>query len=165
MPEVLSVHNMDIVAINNRVNRFIEEMYKSSSSSVSNMSDADKLRMMEYIDAIDVIHDWIIGQPQVDLPDTTPKDYPIKKGIEILEVENESVNDMLRMMVAMRDEMGNSQSSRMHSGLIKQDSERLRAITERCRQFYIQYINVVTPLDYPESSPQEVTSGHGRQGI
>ena len=165
MPEVLVVHNMDIVAINNRLNRYIEEMYKSNSSSVNNISDADKNRMVEYIDAIDGLHDWIISQPQVDLPDTTPKDYDIKKGMELAEVENESINDMLRMFEVMRDEMGNSQSARIGSGLIKQDSKRHRDMTERCRQFYIQYILNYVPLDYPESSPQEPTSGPGRQGI
>lgn len=165
MSEVLIVHNMDIVGLNNRINRYIEEMYKSNSSSVNNVSDADKNRMVEYIDALDGLHDWIIAQPQVDLPDTTPKDYAIKKGIDIVEVENEPINDMIRMFLVMRDELGNSQSARIGSGLIKQDSKRLTDMTERCRKFYIEYILKYTPLDYPESSPQEPTSGHGRKGV
>lgn len=163
--ENLTVLNFDLVGLLNRMNRFIEEIYKCVSSSGSDVNQFDKGRLVKYIDAIDFFHDFVISEPQLDLPETSPTTYTIRPGIETPEVENEMCNDMIRFMRVLRDEMSNCQSARQSSGFITHDSVRLRAMTERCRQYLIKYINEVAPLDFPESSPQEPVSGHGRTGI
>jgi len=163
--ENLTVLNFDIAGLLNRMNRFIEECYKSVSSSGSDVNQFDKSRLIKYIDAIDFYHDFVIAEPQLDLPETTPTVYTVRAGMETPEVENEMCNDMIRVFKVLRDEMSNCQSARQSSGLIVHDSVRLRAMTERCRQYLIKYINEVAPLDMPESTPQEPDSGHGRRGI
>ena len=121
--------------------------------------------MVSYLNAIDTYQDWVINQPALDLPETAPRTYELESPPEIVETENENVNDLVRIMLLARDELTNSQSARDPANLNKFDSSRLRAITEKCRQFVLTYIDVATPLDFPESSPQEATSGHGLTGI
>ncbi len=69
------------------------------------------------------------------------------------------------MMEVTREEIVNSQSARNPAGLNKFDSARLTANISKIRAFLIDYVGPITPLDLPESSPQEDTSGAGKKGI
>ena len=159
------VYNHDIVGIYDRLNRFIEEVSKAVSSNVSLTNQFDILRLTTYLDATDRYHDWIKAQPQLDLPETSPKPYFLKDAPVEFEIENEDMDDMLRMLRLGRDEIVHSQSSRLGSGLIRQDSERLTAIIAKARTFLNDYIVPTQPLDFPESSPAQELSGAGRTGV
>lgn len=162
MAEVL---NQDIVGLHARINRFITEFYHSVGSSVSQMTTADIGRAVSYLDALDTYHAWIIAQPELDLPESHPTTYALEDNPTIESIENESVNDLIRMFETMRNEMINGQSSRRPAGLISFDSGRLTALSQKARSFLTSYVQVSTPLDLPESSPQEETSGKGKLGI
>ena len=84
---------------------------------------------------------------------------------EITEVENEEVNDLLRILSAARDEMVSSQSARMGSTLIRFDESRIRAVVAKAQAFLSDYIQTQTPLDLPESSPDAPLSGPGKTGV
>ena len=159
------VNNHDIVGLYNRLNRFMEELIKSVSSQTSQLNEFDRARLVSYLDATDTYHNWVVAQPHLDLPETSPKDFILETGPEIPDVENENIDDLLRMLVIGRDELINSQSARDAANLNQFDSARFRAIIEKCRQFILTYVDPATPLDFPESSPQDVTSGPGRTGI
>lgn len=159
------VYNHDIVGIYDRLNRFIEEVSKAVSSNVSLTNQFDILRLTTYLDATDRYHAWIKAQPHLDLPETSPKPYVLKAPPIEFEIENEDMDDMLRMLRLGRDEIVHSQSSRLGSGLIRQDSERLTAIVAKARAFLADYIVPTQPLDFPESSPAQLLSGSGRTGV
>ena len=158
------VLNHDVVGLHERINRFIIELQKSQSSNVSHMNSFDQARLGKYLTAIDTYHGWVTGQPQLDLPETTPRIYVLEDDPEILDTESEEVNDVVRLLCLARDELVGSQSSRQGSGLIGFDSGRLTAIVAKARAFLKGYIADITPLDQPESSPREVSTGPGSTG-
>lgn len=159
------VNNHDIAGLQARINRFLEELHKSISSGVSQVNSFDQARVASYLEAIDTYHAWVIGQPQLDLPETSPRPIELESNPVITDVENESVNDMVRILGIARDEIVNSQSARLGAGLIPFDSVRLTAVIAKVRAFLINYVATTTPLDLPESSPQSAESGPGRKGI
>jgi len=165
MGENNAVNNQDIVGLYNRINDFMYEMFKSVSSQTSEVNEFDQDRLTTYLDAIDTYHDWVINQPHLDLPETSPRLYPLRDPDEVPIVENENINDITRMMTVARDELTNSQSARIAAGLNKFDSARLTAMIEKLRRFLGDYIRIATPLDVPESSPGMPSSGAGRTGI
>ncbi len=160
-----TVLNHDIVGLHARMNRFITEMYKSVSSTNSGYNSFDMARSLDYLNAIDQYHAWVVAQPQLDLPETHPRKYELETNAVVEDVENESVNDLIRLMVLTRDELTNSQSARNAAGLIGFDSIRLSATVSKARHFLTDYVQIIQPLDFPESSPQSAVSGPGRQGI
>lgn len=168
MPTVqqsIFVYNQDIVGLFDRINRFIEELIKSVSSGLSLTNSFDQARLAIYLDAIDRYHEWVKAQPHLDLPETAPQPFILEANPIIPNVENESINDVIRLLVAARDELINSQSARLPAQMLVFDSVRLTAIIEKIRRLLEDYIAVTEPLDLPESSPREVVTGPGRTGV
>lgn len=161
----LVVYNHDVVGIWDRINRFIEELSKSVSSNVSITNSFDITRLETYLNSIDRYHAWVKAQPQLDLPETSPRAYDLFPAPALPVIENEDTDDVIRMLVLARDEIVNSQSSRLGSGLIAPDSARLSAVISKARAFLVDYIIPTQPLDLPESSPAQVMSGSGRTGV
>jgi len=161
----MEVNNHDIAGLHARINRFIEEVHKSVSSGTSQVNKFDQDRLATYLNAIDTYHAWVIGQPQLDLPETHPQSIELEANPATPDAENENANDVIRLLAITRDELVNSQSARDAAGLNKYDSARLTAVISKVRAFLNDYISKVTPLDLPESSPQSAQTGPGRTGI
>lgn len=159
------VYNHDIVGIQTRLNRFITEMYNSVSNGTSQTNTFDQVRLSSYLDAIDGYHSWVLGQPHLDLPETSPRAYTLEPNPVIADIENEDLADVIRMLQISRDEIVNSQSARDAAGLNKFDSARLSSIIAKVRAFLTTYMTKVSPLDLPESSPQDPLSGAGKTGV
>ena len=68
----MEVYNDDIAGVYRRINRFLEELQKSASSNVSDVNKFDLDRIKSYIESLTKYIDWIIAQPQLDLPETHP---------------------------------------------------------------------------------------------
>lgn len=159
------INNHDIAGLNSRINRFIEELVKSVSSGTSQVNMFDQKRLVSYLDAVDTYHNWVISQPNLDLPETHPRAINLTQAVFTQTVENDSINDLVRLFTIARDELVNSQSARDAAGLNKFDSERFRNVVLKCRKFLSDYIVPTNPLDLPESSPAVAQSGAGRTGI
>jgi len=159
------VYNHDVLGLYERLNRFVEEVSKAVSSNVSITNAFDVARLESYLNAIDRYHTWVKSQPQLDLPETSPRAYQLRAAPDAFEIENEDMADVIRLLVLARDEIVNSQSSRLGSGLIGPDSARLTAAVGKARAFLNDYIVPTQPLDLPESSPAESISGPGRGGV
>lgn len=159
------IQNHDIIGLSSRINRFITELQKSASSSVAHFSSFDADRLGSYLDAVDEYHAFINDQPQLDLPESAPMEWPVEQRTELVDTENESVNDACRMFWTLDVELLNSQSARMPAGLISFDSTRLGAISKKIRAFLTGYISKTQPIDLPESSPREHSTGHGERGV
>jgi len=159
------VQNHDVVTIADKITRFAVEMYKSVSSSLSGVNVHDQGRLVTYLDAIDRVHDWAINVPDLDLPETHPRQWAIEAFPVIEDVESEEINQIGRLLNVCWYELVNSASARAPSGLNKHDSARLRSYVEKIRLFLVNYVSVIEPLDLPESMPKEKTSGSGLVGI
>ena len=158
-------YNHDIAGLWRRMNRFIVELAKSQSNPSSQVKEFDQTRMATYLEAVNSYTDWIVAQPLLDLPETHPRliDLPAPEDYSV--PENESLMDMITMIELARDELAHGQSSRNASGLNKFDEKRLRDVMAKAQAFLTEYIEVVTPLDLPESSPMQVMTGHGHKGV
>ena len=160
-----AVLNQDVAGLDARINRFIVEFHKSVSSGISQVTAADQARAHSYLNALDTYKSWIVSVPELDLPESHPTEYELEPTPEITNVDNESANDIIRMFLSMKSEVINGQSARRPAGLIGFDEARLTALIAKARSFLTDYVALSTPLDLPESSPQELTSGKGKGGI
>ncbi len=159
------IFNHDVVMIYDMCNRYIQEMMYSQSSGLSGMQFHDLGRARSYITALNGLTDWIVAQPLLDLPETHPRPYMLEAQPEVVTVESEVCNMVIRMLEAVRTEMIHSQSARLPSTLINHDERRLRLVTAKLEAFLDDYVEPLTPLDLPESSPDEPMSGHGKGGV
>lgn len=148
-------YNHDIKGLCQRMNQFIQELYQSVSNGVNQMNAADQTRLASYLTNIDTYQAWVVAQPQLDMPKTTGRQFVVDDFIIVNDVENEEVNDLLRIWQIQRDEILSSQSSRLGSGLIAYDAARLTAFTTKMRNFLNNYVQTATPVDLPASSPDE----------
>lgn len=158
-------YNADVRGIVRRLNRFIQEIFLSQSSGVSKSSTFDVARATSYIGAVRSYVAWVVGQPELDLPETGPLAIDLPANPVIPDMENESLYDLASMLETARNELANSQSSRMSSNLIAFDHARLEAVLDKADIFITNYILVVDPLDLPESSPQTLVTGPGKTGV
>ena len=160
-----NVYNHDIAGIYRRINRFIDEIIKSVSAGGSQVNDFDQVRLGSYLDSITTYQAWVVGEPHLDLPESHPREYVLEAPAVVVNVESESIRDVVTLMELARDELVNSQSARNASNLIPFDNARLTATIGKAKSFLTQYIQTTTPLDLPESSPQEELSGPGQTGV
>lgn len=159
------IYNHDVAGLYDRCNRFLQEMHKSVSSSTSDMNLFDQNRLLSYLNAIRAYHAWVMGQPLLDLPETHPRQIALASPPELAEPESEIVQDIVRMITLGRDELVNSQSARDPASLNVFDSTRLTAIVDKIEAYITSYVQAVTPLDLPESSPLHQMTGPGRKGV
>lgn len=164
MADANFTYNSDIFSLARRLNRFIEELVKSQSSGVSQTMPFDVTRVKSYLDSIEAFAAWVVAQPLLDLPETGPQKMELPTAPDLPPLENESVYDIVVLLDILRDELTNSQSSRLSSNLIKYDFLRFKDTVQKIRNL-ISYIEASEPLDLPESSPRQEMTGAGRTGI
>jgi hypothetical protein len=160
-----ATYNTDVYGLVRRINRFIEEISLSQSSGVAKTSVFDVARAKSYITAVRTYMGWVLDQPELDLPETGPKITLLPTPPVIPPMENESLYDLAVLLEIARDELANSQSSRMSSNLIAFDAGRLTSVLAKADAFITDYITVVDPLDLPESSPGQGLTGPGKGGV
>jgi hypothetical protein len=159
------VYNQDIRGLASRINRFIVEMMSAASANLAAVNEFDQARLQKYIDAIRTYQSWVLAQPQMDLPETSPRQYPLDPDPTIPTVENEAIRDVIVMLELARDELINSQSARHPTGMLGFDANRLGRVIDKVEAFLTTYIAVVQPLDLPESSPAQDMGPAGKSGV
>ena len=158
-------YNTDVDGLVRRIHRSIVEIVKSQSSGVSQTISYDVVRMRSYVNALRTYIEYVRSQPVLDLPETGPRAVALPSKPNIPALENESAYDFAILLDLMRDEVANSQSSRMSSNLLDHDYQRMDALMQRMDRMINEYITVIDPLDLPESSPQVPVSGPGLGGV
>ena len=158
------VYNHDIVGQYDRINRAIFETLHSASAGTVAYSDADITRQKQYTSDLLSKHEHIIGEPELDLPETHPRAYELRAPPTVVHVENDGSNDLVRLYELTRDELINSQSARKASNLTSFDANRFEDSVHKI-QHEIAYIEEVQPIDLPESIPKEPLKGPGRKGV
>lgn len=157
-------NNQDVAGLAERIDEVIFEIAKSQSANLTDMRSFDRTRIDEYNDMLERYAAWITDAPDVDLPESHPRDYPIKYiSAEVdADVENKAIRDLVRMYRALITEMTVSQSARAASGLTSHDKRRFDLVMEKIRKFLVDYIDETQPVDMPESAPSSpgVSSGY-----
>ena len=161
----MKVHNMEIAGLVRRMRRFRFETVKAGSSGLPSVSDADFTRAKSYLTAITQYLDWIVAQPQLDLPKWAPHKIDLGVAEELPLPENEGLLDLMTLYDAMEVELGNSASARQATGIVSHDEKRCRDIVAKMNTFLDNYILKIQPLDLVESSPLRPQTGPGRTGV
>lgn len=156
--------NADILGLDNRVNRFIKEVQDSASGNISLYTEADKIRLKSYLNAIIRFIEWVTDQPILDLPESFPRAYDFDPVVEVKTVENEMVNDVLNLMRNLQIEIRNSQSATSSNNFINHDVSRWRNVVTKIANYIDVYADSVAPLDLPESSPMNAGVTPGNTG-
>lgn len=159
-----STYNIDVHSIVRRYNRMLIEIQKSQSSGVSFTNPFDVARVTSYVNAMDAYQKFVVGQPLLDCPETGPTEMALPENPKVDVLENESAMDCVNLIEIARDEIANSQSSRMPTNLLSFDFDRQTAYLNKIRAL-LEYIAAAEPLDLPESSPLQAVTGPGRQGV
>lgn len=159
------VNNIDVAGLVRRMERFKYELEHCVSANGSEVKAADLKRIRSYLDALVAYTDHVVAQPQLDLPETSPRAIQLGELGMPMATENESIQDLLHLLTLARDELVNSQSARDASGLKSFDHDRLVAMATKAYNFLDNYVATFTPLDLPESSPMTAQTPAGRQGI
>lgn len=161
-----AVFNHDVVWLYDLISRFYTEISKSQSAPVSGMIVPDQTRLESYIGSLRTAIDWIQDTPLLDMPETHPRPYSLEAFPGEVNVENESLNVILRLIRASCVELTNSQSARYASRLQPFDESRLRAILSKIETFLNDFIRAnAVPIDLPESSPEEAIGPDGLTGV
>ncbi len=159
------VNNMDIAGLVRRVRRYKYEINKCVSASLMHTTEADIARFFSYLGAIQKYFDWMVSQPQQDLPETHPMDYDLGEPEKLSPPENEALADLITQFDALETEMTFAQSARMHTSIMPHDEKRFRDIIQKINNFVTDYIQTVQPLDMPESTPLQPMTGPGRKTV
>ena len=153
--EVKSVLNQDIAGLAERIDEVIFEVARSQSANLTDMRGFDRTRIDEYRAMLQRYADWVVDAPDVDLPETHPRDYPIKYISENVDadVENKALRDLIRYLRALLTELTNSQSARAANGLTVHDKRRFDLVMTKVGNFLGDYVDNTQPVDMPESAP------------
>ena len=154
-------YNLDIVGVWNRLNRYIIEVQKSQSANLSLTVDADMIRVRSYLSTIRFLIQHILDVPTLDLPETNPQEHTLRAAPELADIENENCAHIALLLATLRDELVMSQSSRMSTGLVSFDVNRLLAGITKAENYMSNFVAEATPVDLPESSPRAATQGKG----
>ena len=156
--------NTDIDGFVRRANRYIMEIAKAQSSSVSGTMSFDVARAESYLAGLRKYVTYITSMPILDLPETGPSEIDLPPKVVVPRMENDSSYDLCALFKLMVDEISDSQSSRIPTNLLPFDKTRVLAIMDRADNFIDNFIKVVDPLDNPETSPGTPSTGSGLRG-
>lgn len=158
----MAILNNEVLGYRDKINRYMYELQKSQSANGSEYLPYDLVRLKSYVSSLRFYLDYMKNVPLQDLPETNPRDYAVREDTKIQEVENEMVNHLARLFELCRDEMDASQSALRSSGILVFDYNRAHQYLDRVDQYIVDYVEVATPLDLPESSPRAPIQGPGK---
>ena len=164
---VTEVVNADVAGLTERADEVIYEIAKSQSANLTDMRPFDRTRITQYNAMLKRYANWVVSAPDVDLPETHPRMYPVKyisKDVSD-DVENKAVRDLVRFYRSLITELTNSQSARLANGLTSHDKRRFDLVMEKIENFLEEYVDETQPLDMPESAPSSEAVEHGYQGV
>ena len=163
-PAPVQVNNQDVCGLYDRIQRFMSELWKSSSSDGTQFLQADLDRLNSYLAALVAYTSWVTAQPQMDFPQTHPRAYILDPVFVPTDAtgapdtsSNFEINDVIRMMGTARDELVSSASARLGAGLETYDATRWNSYIAKIQAFVTNYIAKVTPVDTPANSGNPLT--------
>jgi len=159
------VYNLDVTYLADKLARYASEVQMSVSSNVAFVNEFDMGRLQNYLTDIDRAVDYVLDQPQLDLPESHPMLHPIQPFPAMRDMESDEWDHVVRLLRSGYIELTNSQSSRLGAGLMPFDARRVTALVAKTRQWLNDYVSKRSPMDLPETSPQQAMSPEGRHGV
>lgn len=160
-----SVYNLDVTYMADKLARYAGEVQMSVSSNVAFVNEFDMARLHAYLDDIDAAIDYVTKQPQLDLPESHPMAHPIQPFPALRDMESDEWDHVVRLLRSGYLELVNSQSARLGAGLMPFDARRVSALVAKTRQWLTEYVSKRSPMDLPETSPQQAMSPAGKSGV
>lgn len=160
----VTTYNIDCHSIVRRWHRFYVEAQKSQSSGLAQTLPFDVTRFKSYINEMRAYLSHVVSDPLLDCPETGPSEIPLPASPVMVYVENESISDLMQLILIARDEMANSTSSRQPTNLVKFDYARQIDFISKMESL-LNFVSVAEPVDLPESSPMDPVSGKGQLGV
>lgn len=160
-----TVYNLDVTYLADKIARYAGEVQMSVSSNVAFVNQFDMERLQNYLTDIDRAIAYVMDQPQLDLPESHPMAHPIQAFPEMRNLESDEWDHVVRLLRSGYIELVNSQSARMGAGLMSFDQRRVSALVAKTRQWLSDYVTARSPMDLPETSPQQAMSPAGRAGV
>lgn len=159
------VYNLDITYLADKLARYAGEVQMSVSSNVAFVNEFDMARLQAYLTDIDAAVAYVLNQPQLDLPESHPRLNAIQPFPDQRNLESDEWDHVYRLLQSGYIELVNSQSSRLGAGLMPFDARRLTALISKTRQWLDDYVSKRSPMDLPETSPQQLMSPAGSHGV
>lgn len=159
------VYNIDVTYLADKLARYAGEVQMSVSSNVAFVNEFDMARLQAYLTDIDAAIAYVLAQPQLDLPESHPMLHPIQAFPAMRDMESDEWDHVVRLLRSGYIELVNSQSSRLGAGLMPFDSRRVSALVAKTRQWLNDYVTQRSPMDLPETSPQQAMSPAGSAGV
>lgn len=158
----MKVQNLHVAGLIERFRRFRYETNKAVSANLADLSEADLTRARSYLADVSNYLDYVTSRPELDTPASSPMSYELGEPDQLTPPENSYLQEIMRMYEILEAELGEtSQSSRRSTGLHGADAQRARDLIEQMGNF-LDYAEGATPLDLPESTPSQVSTGPGR---
>lgn len=156
--------NRDIATVYLKTNDFLVEAIHCNSANVAQTMPADAARFSARIaDLRSFILDYVVPPPLLDMVKTGQVAKQLDASPNIVEVENQTIQGLVGLVIDFRDEMANSQSTRLPNNLMKFDQIRAIAMLDKMDQL-MAYDAKSQPLDSPASTPDELMAGKGNIG-
>jgi hypothetical protein len=159
------VYNLDVTYLADKLARYAGEVQMSVSSNVAFVNEFDMQRLQQYLTDIDRAVAYVLDQPQLDMPESHPMMHPIQPFPDVRNMESDEWDHVFRLLRAGYIEIVNSQSSRLGAGLMPFDARRITALIAKTRQWLNDYVAERSPMDLPETSPQQSMSPAGQAGV
>ena len=159
------VYNLDVTYLADKIARYAGEVQMSVSSNVAFVNEFDMGRLQNYLDDIDAAIAYVTAQPQLDLPESHPMMNAIQPFPAMRDMESDEWDHVIRLMRSGYIELVNSQSSRLGAGLMPFDARRVSALVAKTRAWLNDYVSKRSPMDLPETSPQQSMSPAGKLGV
>jgi hypothetical protein len=151
--------SQDVYFLLKRFRLLQRSIINAVSNNTNSISEPDMKRITDYIKAIKDLKAWIMGQPLLDLPKTSPIVYKLSEPVVVPEMENLDAMILLELMRTADLEMRNSVSSRQTTGIVSHDSVRFDSIILKAEKFLVDFIAKNSPLDIPDSSYSSPVQG------
>lgn len=149
-----AIRNDDCVHMIKLVDRAMLEIKDSASAGVNEYSEADKIRLTQYILNFTTFLDFSSKQPRLDRPASHPLLSPFPDTPVELQppMDNLAAQKLIHSLNAFRIELGGCQSADLNNGYQAQDLIRFRSEVDHVSQLLTAYIDKAQPTDYPETS-------------
>ena len=160
-----AIYNLDVTYLADKLARYTGEVQMSVSSNVAFVNEFDMARLQQYLTDIDRAVAYVLDQPQLDMPESHPMLHTIQPFPVMRDMESDEWDHVVRLLRSGYIELVNSQSARLGAGLMPFDSRRITALVAKCRQWLNDYVAERSPMDLPETSPQQAMSPAGKSGV
>ena len=151
-PEVMQ--NMDILDLCNRIDTYLLEVNRCASATRHETSDHDSKRMIDIVERFKSRFEHYKGEPELDLPKYHPKPLQMPAAPELNRVENNDLQQVINVFVALRIEVAFSDSAERASGFKGADAKSIDVVIEKLEKL-VKLIDDEDEIDLPDVDRQE----------